>query len=1042
MKYNFNYDKGAENVFGFTSKYPNVESWEFCNNTSEACLFHASAPENFDDDFEARYPDKYKDLSKFRIMHDWVVSTWQDGATDEKLDIPYTAYDGTVYTRDDAAYRLAKFKTEFEDHFDMDFCLTYYVYTFVMLMVDQRAKNMFLTTWDGVHWQPWLYDNDTCLGINNEGDLVFDYYHEDIDVIDGARVYNGQDSALWVNFRMSFPDEIQEEYQRMRSDKLLTFDKVCENFITNGSDKWSISVYNEDADFKYISMLRSDNDASNLYQVRGTGEEHLKYFVDNRINYCDSKWYATDYAADYATLRIYTPSTWEGVAPNANITVTPYSNMYAGVRYKANGTLIQHRAEENVPVTFEAPKETFNDTETAIYGASGLASLGDLSPLYCGTVNVANAINLTTLKIGDATPGYMNPNLTTLAVGANKLLKKIDIQNCPNLTAPLAISRCDGIEEIYAKGSGITGVELPNSGYLKIMELPGTITNLTLKNQTRMTSFSIESTSQLTTLVIENTPNIPIANMLATAKKLNRVRLMDVDWTFDSTKTLHTIAKCGGIDENGVNVDKPQVSGKCHVSTISRTELNEFAKAMPYLTITFDKISCEVIFMSEDGSEELCRSFAIGTDVNDPVRAGEIDEPTKEPTAEYSYTYAGWSLTPNGVANANALVNVTSDRVVYAAFSQAYRYYTIRFLNSDGLVLQSGTFKYGTVPTYNADTVPLKPGETDESFWAFKSWDKPIGPVVADTDYVATYAYVNYTSTKVAQRTLADEYYNSRIESVGMYALSHCDALTSVEMPNVTKLGNSAFNDCSALTTVKLEKVSNIGNSAFYNCTALTSVTIPEATVIGSNAFNTCSALTSIKLPKATNIESNAFSYCGGLKTVEAPKAVTVRNASFNYCESLTSIDLPVAASINNGAFSHCTGLTSINVPEALSIDSGAFSYCSGLTSVTLPKVSTVATNVFSYCSALEKVDIAKAVYIDTYAFFFCSKLTAVIIRTATVPNLANVNAFASTPIKSGTGYIYVPSALVAGYKTSTNWSTYADQIRAIEDYPDICGTV
>ena len=53
--------------------------------------------------------------------------------------------------------------------------------------------------------------------------------------------------------------------------------------------------------------------------------------------------------------------------------------MYAGVKYRANGTLQQQRAEANVPVTFIAPAETFNDTETAIYGASEISSLGDLA---------------------------------------------------------------------------------------------------------------------------------------------------------------------------------------------------------------------------------------------------------------------------------------------------------------------------------------------------------------------------------------------------------------------------------------------------------------------------------------------------------------------------------------------------------------------------------------------------------------------------------------------------------------------------------------
>jgi hypothetical protein len=40
----------------------------------------------------------------------------------------------------------------------------------------------------------------------------------------------------------------------------------------------------------------------------------------------------------------------------------------------------------------------------------------------------------------------------------------------------------------------------------------------------------------------------------------------------------------------------------------------------------------------------------------------------------------------------------------------------------------------------------------------------------------------------------------------------------------------------------------------------------------------------------------------------------------------------------------------------------------------------------------------------------------------------------------NGTGYIYVPATLVDTYKAGTNWSTHADQIRAIEDYPEITG--
>ena len=157
---NYNYDKGSESVFGFTSAY-DVESWEFCNNVSDACNFLGEIPNDWSADFEARYPDGYKNISRFKLMHDWVVSTAQGQATGNTLSTAYTDIDGNVHTIDNAAYRLAKFKTEFEDWFNMHYSLIYYVYTFFALMVDQRAKNMFLTYWGNMgRYYPYLYDND------------------------------------------------------------------------------------------------------------------------------------------------------------------------------------------------------------------------------------------------------------------------------------------------------------------------------------------------------------------------------------------------------------------------------------------------------------------------------------------------------------------------------------------------------------------------------------------------------------------------------------------------------------------------------------------------------------------------------------------------------------------------------------------------------------------------------------------------------------------------------------------------------------------
>lgn len=720
-KYNFNADKRAENLFGFTNEY-DVECLEFKNNTSGACLFNEQIGDDWAENFEFRYPEDKTDISRFKVMHDWVVSTKNN---------------------------IDKFKSEFEQHFNLHKCLIYYVYTFFALMTDQRAKNMMMTYWAATGlWEPWFYDNDTCFGINNEGQLVFDYWHEDTDKVSGANVYNGQDSVLWNNFRVAFANEIKETYQSLRNSGKITYDKMFEAFITNESNKWSISLYNDDSEYKYISMLRTDNDATNLDQVRGNGEEHFKYFIRNRIKYCDSKWYASDYANDYISLRIYTPTdennnprTDLAVAANANITVTPFSDMYGGVRYKANGSLLQQRLGKNETYTFVAPNEVFNDTETAIYGASELSSLGDLSPLYLGSLNVSKAQKLIELIVGNATEGYDNPNLKFISVGTNALLKKIDIQNCSALTDPLALAYCPNIEEIYAKGSAITGVELADSGFLRIIQLPATLTNLTLKNQPYITQLSIDGYDAIKTLYIDNCPTVDFGALLQACKNLERIHITGITeehFSFDSAEYLLSFIDIGGIDENGFNTEHPYLAGTAHITTLSGSEMAKLKEAYPYLTIDYDNLSTILTFMNDDGTKILEQKTILNG--GDGTYTGST--PTRQETTEYKYTHDGWSMTKGGSTDTNALKNVDADRTVYPTFKSEKQKYKIRFLNGT-TELQSEDVEYGKLPTYKGQT-PVKTGVDDPTKYEFSGWTPTITTVSGKQDYVATFTFTGY----------------------------------------------------------------------------------------------------------------------------------------------------------------------------------------------------------------------------------------------------------------------------------------------------------
>ena len=112
-----------------------------------------------------------------------------------------------------------------------------------------------------------------------------------------------------------------------------------------------------------------------------------------------------------------------------------------------------------------------------------------------------------------------------------------------------------------------------------------------------------------------------------------------------------------------------------------------------------------------------------------------------------------------------------------------------------------------------------------------------------------------------------------------------------------------------------------------------------------------------------------------------------------------------------------------------------AFYAVKQFTTAKFQNVTSIGTAAFGYCSILTTVDLPNVTRLGSYSFNNCLKLTKLILRKNTVCTLSNTNPLTNTPIASGTGYIYVPSALIDEYKAATNWVTYAAQFRALEDY-------
>lgn len=724
-KYNFNFDKATPEVFGFAE---GDESWEILNNTSDRVLWKSDdySGTDWQGDFEARYPKDYADAVHLAELAAWLKSTDQSAATGDNLPVSRT-YDGVLYTQDTAAYRLAKFKSEFAQHFEKDAVLFYYLFTELFLMVDSRAKNMFPTYMSGSKWFSLPYDFDTAIGINNEGALVFSYNLEDIDHTEsGADIYNGQQSVLWINVRAAFYEDIKAMYQKLRSNGILSF-AVTEQRFEEHQAKWPEAVFNEDAYFKYLQPLVEQNTASYLSMLQGSKAEQRKWWLYNRFRYLDSKYNAGDALTDVVTIRGYAKD---------DITVTPYADIYASIKY--GSYLVQQRANRNVAYTLACPLSNVNDTEIYIYSASQLQSIGDLSGLMVGYADFSMATRLQSLKVGDAADSYSNGNLTELYLGNNTLLRTLDVRNSPNLKQAVDVSGCTNIEHLYFEGTAVTGVQLPNGGILKTLHLPETVTNLTIRNQKAITDFSIGGYDNISTLRLENVSEVfDKKAILESIPAGSRVRITGMNWAADSAQDILTfydrLDTMRGLDENGNNVEKAQIEGSVFVSELYGTELEEMLERYPNIKVMYTTLTSYLRYYDDSG-EKLFYTETI-TNGGDGKFTGY---PYKDSTVENTFSFVGWSREPGGTVDSECRKAVLADRNVYAVYKADIRKYTVWFYNESTLLQTVTNVPYGSAATYTGDT-PVKDKVSEPELYPFERWDPSPNKIVGDTKCYAQF---------------------------------------------------------------------------------------------------------------------------------------------------------------------------------------------------------------------------------------------------------------------------------------------------------------
>lgn len=277
---------------------------------------------------------------------------------------------------------------------------------------------------------------------------------------------------------------------------------------------------------------------------------------------------------------------------------------------------------------------------------------------------------------------------------------------------------------------------------------------------------------------------------------------------------------------------------------------------------------------------------------------------------------------------------------------------------------------------------------------------------------------------------------------LGAYAFADCSNLKEIDMPNCTNLGQYCLQGANIDSFTVPDKCLDSAKYALYaiNSSYINTGPLKELTY---SFCSRCNNLVTLEAPNVTSFDNYVASYDPELKWVVAPKLKSIGQSCFYNCSSLVSVDFPLLESTAYQSFYSCTSLKEIEFNNLKSCGQACFWGCASLEKITASCTSIISDGMAN-CSHLAVIDLTgQASWCSGGGGLFEKNPN---LKTLILRNTLSVWQVGGYPCKdtliaSGSGYIYVPSALVDSYKTATNWVTYADQFRALEDYT-VDGTV
>lgn len=196
-------------------------------------------------------------------------TVWSDNTAQPMKDLTAWIYANRNSTTD--------FKATFQDHFDLDSMLDYYVMLWVGHAFDNVSNNLVLYTYDRKKFYIGFRDCDTWAGQDwvNDGKKWLPPTSDDTIII--------WNSNLWSRFAKAYDSEIKSKYAELRNSGIITVEHL-EKILTKIQSGFTYEAYLRDIMSWGGQGTNTENKRGSIMQILSWIDERIK-FLDKKFGY-------------------------------------------------------------------------------------------------------------------------------------------------------------------------------------------------------------------------------------------------------------------------------------------------------------------------------------------------------------------------------------------------------------------------------------------------------------------------------------------------------------------------------------------------------------------------------------------------------------------------------------------------------------------------------------------------------------------------------------------------------------------------------------